>query len=405
VIMKMEGTLYPDWTELNDYNSRIQRERIQVTPELQKLSDDITREEKDADGKIADLYHWVQQNIKYNSIKSSRSSGWAGHPAAETFEKKIGDCTDVSILFCTLLKAIGFEAYPIIIRTNDAGEAMVDIPTPDGNHCITKVIKPDGKQMYLDCTAESYRYPYFRMDDVGAWAVNFIKGDRERIPVPPPEDNMQTCEMMFKLDAKANAAVLEVNDFTGTLEAGMRGYLQSIPPDQRLEVMQRYMARRSPGATLMKFETTELRDLKKPLETHQEYSVPSVGTRAGDLLIVKIERLEWNFAGDTALETRKYPIENNSSIGWKRRWIYELPGGYTVKFLPDPINIDTKHVTYKASMAVEDNASDKTQRVIVSDLLTFNTRQVPTEDYKEYREALKKVSQWSKNYIFLQVAH
>jgi DNA-directed RNA polymerase subunit E'/Rpb7 len=73
------------------------------------------------------------------------------------------------------------------------------------------------------------------------------------------------------------------------------------------------------------------------------------------------------------------------------------PVGLRVKYLPAPIDIDTKHITYRASMTSENNNT-----VVVKEWYSVNTRRVPVSDYPDYRQTLKRVSRWTRNHIFLE---
>ena len=136
----------------------------------------------------AALFHWIQKNIKYVSIKSSLSSSWTGHPAIETFENKYGDCTDLSILYSAMLNYAGITAYPVIVQTNDAGRLITEIPIPYGNHCITQIKFAD-KILFIDPTSETYRYPFLREDDNAVGFVNYITGEIGKTPLSPAKHN------------------------------------------------------------------------------------------------------------------------------------------------------------------------------------------------------------------------
>ncbi|MFC1806243.1 DUF3857 domain-containing transglutaminase family protein, partial [Planctomycetota bacterium] len=257
-------SLFFDWKDLHERTGRFQRERIEVTPEVEKLAKQLTANAKTDDEKLAAIYHWTQRNINYLSIKASLASSWTGHPASETLKNGYGDCTDKAIVLASLAKAVGIRSYPAILMTNDEADAVVDIPVPDGNHCIS-LVYPNGQPRFIDSTASNYRYPYFRDDDHGIKAVIHATGEILDIPLPPPSDNMRVSRQALVLKPDGGAEGVDRNAYNGSYEARVRGFWRRVPPQMRGAYMQQYLQRRMPGAVCTGFELGDLEDLAKQL--------------------------------------------------------------------------------------------------------------------------------------------
>jgi transglutaminase-like putative cysteine protease len=315
VVPQVHGSLFQDWDDLHQRTGGYQTERIEVTPEIQKLAEQIVGDATTADAKLARIYHWVQRKINYMSIKASRASGWAGHHATETLENGYGDCTDKAIVFASLAKAAGIRSYPVILKTNTEGAAVTDIPMPDANHCIN-VAYPDGKRRFLDATAENYRYPYFRADDHGVKAVIHIPGEITDIPVPPPDHNLRQSRQTLTLQPDGSAVCVERNAYTGPYEARVRGFWRSVPPTLHPRMMQQYLQRRCPGALCTDFELSDLDDLSEQLTMGIDYKVPGLATKTRDLYIVSPPGFDRQFP-EAALQERTYAIEHQTSAGYE----------------------------------------------------------------------------------------
>ena len=78
-----------DWKYLDELTGGMQKERIAVTPKIRDVVAGITDPSAPLEDNVARLYHWVQKNIRYISVKSSLSSGWSGHPAASADNSRI----------------------------------------------------------------------------------------------------------------------------------------------------------------------------------------------------------------------------------------------------------------------------------------------------------------------------
>lgn len=388
-------SLLDGWEHLFNYYRKIQKERMIVTPEIKEIVDKIKKNAADDTGLMAEIFYWVENNIKYISVKSSTSSGWAGHPAEETLKKKFGDCTDVSILYSTMLNYAGIEAYPVIVQTNDAGELVSEIPVPDGNHCITE-IRYGGKIFYIDPTSETYRFPFLRGDDIDIKAVNYIKGEIGRTQTPGPEDNMKSSDMEIILTSEGSAGCSIKNFYTGPYEAGLRNAWRHIKKEETRKVMQNYISNLCSLGIYEDFSISDLYDLTKQIAMEIKFKVRKIWEEAGSLRIIQTPGIEKSF-DEITLKSRKYDIlyGNLSAKNFNVKFI--LPQELNIKFLPEKIIVDNEYIFYSGSYVY--NAKDNS--IYFSEKLRVRKMRVPAEKYEFYKNELQKIVKFSKQRVFL----
>jgi len=396
VLASMQGSLYFDWKSLMAPTGRFQKERIEDTPAIKKLAEEITAGKTTDDEKVAAVYQWVERNVNYLSVKSSLSSGWAGHPASETLKNGYGDCTDVSIVAASLCRAVGVDAYPAIIKTNDEGTMMTEIPVPDANHAIT-LVYPNGKPRFIDATAQDYRYPYFRADDHGAKAIIDIKEEITDVPVGAPEDNMRESAQKVTLLPNGGATFVEQNSYTGTYEAGVRGYWRSVPPELRARIMQQYLQSRAPGALLDDFKLGDMEDLSKQFAMEIDYRLPSLATLMQDLYIFTLPGFGQNFP-DATLDKRTYDIVMPTTLEFVTTATIALPDGYELAGVPEPLKVEGKYLFLDGT--IEKSADGRT--LIVKQVFKRLTNRVPVADYSEYRKDAARIAAWTELKIVLR---
>ena len=396
IVPMMESSVFADFQEVFDLLAGLQKPRIELTPEIEAKVAEITEGAESIDEKLARIYHWVQANTRYISIKGSLGSGMSGHTAQETFENRYGDCTDKAVLFATMCQAIGVASYPIILMTNDAGTGITEIPTLSGNHAISKV-EFEGRAFYLDTTARNYRYPHFRADSHGAFAVNAIKGEIEPIPLPPPSDNRRFSHLDVTLAPNGDVTVRTRNEYNGNIEAGIRGFWKRTREDNRKAMMADYVNSISPGAVLEGFTLSDLTDLGRQLTMTIDYALPGHAIRAKDLMYLRMPTLERDYP-EVALETRKYAVEYRTTEERILEIDLKLPPGFRAKWLPPPLEINNPYLDYRAVYEESDGMIRLRQ--------TFRRlkRKVPVEDYPMYRDALRAIAEFSKKEIFVYEA-
>ena len=399
ILPRMEASLFFDWKKLMAVTGKFQKERIEATPEVKSLAEEITAGKTTDDEKVAAIYAWIQKNINYLSIKASLSSSWSGHPASETLKNGYGDCTDVAVLFASLCRAVGVDAYPAIVKTNDHGTMLTDIPVPDANHAIT-LVYPDGRPRFLDATASDYRYPYFREDDHGIKAIIHLKEEIMDVPLPGPEDNMRDSRQEITLAPDGAAKITEVNTYTGPYEANVRGYWRYVPPELRGQVMAQYLQRRVPGAMLENFDLGDLENLDKQLQMKIDYRLPNLATRLKDLYIFSLPNFAQEFP-EATLDERAFDVVLPTTACYETSVKVLLPDGYEFAGAPEPLSLRGKHLYFEGAISFSGGGKPAFE---VKQVFKRLTNRIPVAEYPEYRKECAKIAAWTDLKIVLKSA-
>ena len=95
----------------------------------------------------------MQDEVRYFGIEMGSSTVKPGDPST-VFSRRFGDCKDKSLLFVTILRALGIEAYPVLVNST-VRRALADWQPSDGafDHCIA-VARCDDQTYWLDPTPE-----------------------------------------------------------------------------------------------------------------------------------------------------------------------------------------------------------------------------------------------------------
>lgn len=122
--------------------------------------DAVVRDVKAANSdpeKIAEaLYLYVQKNYVYTAIEIG-IGGYKPRFANQTFQKKYGDCKDLTLLYLTLLKKAGIEGYPALVDTRSSKFFYRDFPSPQQfNHCIA-FLPSIRNGTWVDSTLKNFR--------------------------------------------------------------------------------------------------------------------------------------------------------------------------------------------------------------------------------------------------------
>ncbi|GAB4281873.1 MAG: hypothetical protein Kow0029_27190 [Candidatus Rifleibacteriota bacterium] len=394
VIPSIYFSLHKDFTYIHNKLRPMLEKRFQLTDEVKKKVDELTEGARDLNEKISRLYLFCQKEIRYISIKGNLASNQVGHPAEETLRNKYGDCTDKGMLLATMLKHIGVEAYPVGIRTNTAGKAVRDIAIFDDNHCITEV-HLDGRIFYLDSTATDYRYPYFRADDHDTTADNAMLGTLNPVPLPPPEDNAVYITRDIELKPDGTTRIVFTSSQNGPSEAYFRESARNLKPEEYEKQI------RASVAALTADYVLEIATHSNPLDFSDNFTAKSVyqlnrfAPKSGKYMIFSIPYFELSFP-EVSLEKRNFPVVYTTTKLRTEQVSIKVPEGYTVKYLPSALRIQSPYVEFEA---IYDQQGDT---IKISRKLAFPRRIVPVADYIAFKEDLEKIAFSSKERIFLE---
>ncbi len=399
VVPSVAASPFESWDYIYDFLGKFQKEHTEVTPEIEAQVAEIIGDTTDPEEKIAKIYHWLQREVRYISIKGSLGSGWSGHPATLTLKNKYGDCIDKATLFATMLKACDIKAEPVILATYGLPEDDCELPTMFGNHAITEV-HLNGRDFHLDCTGTSFRYPYFVLVNHGVKTINVLDRRIGQVEVPPADQNALDVHMKMRLESDGTLKAIVKLDMNGSVEGIMRQILEQINAMLRKMVAQQAINSLSPGAELISIDVTDEADLDTPLKVTLKIKLPEYPTEAGDLLIFEmpLAKLVKSIGALTALDEREFDILSPSTMCLRQHIELQLPKGYEPKGLPEPVEFSTDHTTYTASYRFEDG------KIFFNDDLRLNERRIPADAYSALKQKLENFGDFVKLPLFLTKA-
>lgn len=387
-------SLQKDHTYQHEKLKPMYEKRFELTDDVKAKVDELVKDCKHTNEKIAKLYYFCQQEIRYISIKSNMASNQVGHPADETLKNKYGDCTDKGLLLAVMLKHIGVEAYPVLILTNDSGKSVREIGIFDDNHCITEVHQ-DGRIFYLDATATDYRYPYFRPDDHGVNAMNVMLGTQRQVPLPPPEDNASISVRKIKVERDGTTHIDVENTCNGPTEAAMRNYARNLKPEEYEKLVRRGISTQTADYVLEIATHTNPLDFDTQFKSHSAYTLNRYATKSGRYMIFPVPYFELG-SGEVSLEKRNFAIQHRTSSQSTEQINIKLPEGYTVKYLPPALRVQSPYVEFEV---IYDQQGDE---INITRKMASPLREIPVADYPSYKADLEKIAHSSKQKIFLE---
>ncbi|HEV2327909.1 MAG TPA: DUF3857 domain-containing protein [Verrucomicrobiae bacterium] len=107
---------------------------------------------------ILSVLRFVQDEVRYFGIEIGVSSEKPADPST-VFSRRFGDCKDKSLLFVTILRALGIQAFPVLVNSTLGRSIESWQPSASAfDHCIAEV-QSYGQIYFLDSTMTYQRGP------------------------------------------------------------------------------------------------------------------------------------------------------------------------------------------------------------------------------------------------------
>jgi hypothetical protein len=383
------------WSGIGVWYDALAKDRLTATPEIAAKAQELTAGKSDFFEKGEAITEFVQREVRYVAIEVG-IGGNQPHAAGDVFRNRYGDCKDKATLVSAMLSAVGIHAALMLVDTR-RGFVDPDAPSILGDHMITAIEIPAGyesaklhsvvmaktgrRYLIFDPTWELTPFGLLEHELQGGYGVLLEGAESQAIELPVLDPALSSVRRSAALRLDA-AGVL-----TGTVTERQYG---DVSRDLR-EVYatgdakeQRDLLDRSLGQDFTSFSATDVKvenvdSLNRDLTVSYTLSADRYAKAMGPLLMVRPRVL-----GDVDLETdhkeRKVPIDLDETMQAVDEYSIELPAGYTVDELPDPVKIDVGFASYQSAIEVKGNTLEYKR--------TYTVRQItlPAERYGDMQK-------------------
>lgn len=302
------GPVGAHWIEVG--NEYVEMIKNLVTPSrtIQDLAEKITANSKTTDEKVQDVFYYLQDNYSYNAIEFGLR-GMIPQKAEDTVKARHGDCKDHALLLYQLLKALGIEAYPMLVRVE--GEAELSLPALEQFDHMIVYVPGFTKNHFLDPTNKDTSASYLS-GDLRQKEGLILDKDKSRIVQIKDND---TSNGVSAINSKRQIR-LELNDLvieeevkmTGFWAAWFRSFFKDIPEKDYASDFSNNFTDNSQW-TFEKVSVQNLSNKKEDLAISLKYRIPNNFYYVGDKFTGKFpllwELLELNFENNPS---RKAPF-------------------------------------------------------------------------------------------------
>lgn len=364
---------------------------------LKSKTSELIKDKTNPKDKAKAIYNWVQENIHYVAFEYEMG-GFIPRDAASVFDKKYGDCKDISNLLNEMFKTAGIESNLVWIGTRDKPYSFTDVPTPLVSNHMIAAVKIDKQRYFVDGTDSfcPFTFPSAMIQEkealIGISETDFVI---EKVPVVDKKENR------LKGDLK-----LKINDDTvlGTAKLSLTGFNKSYflnvlasNKQKEDEILKNGLAQYNPK---LEIETTEVKKHEyedKDAELVYNFKLDSWIKKIGDKIIVKPILLAPFKEYIIDVKERKLAIENDNVFTNEFTYVYEIPDNYQFDFIPENSKKENEILSFDISYK-----KDK-KNLIVSQKLALKKLVIETTDFENWNSLVNELnSQYNQSIILIK---
>ena len=355
------------WQAVGAFYDQLARDRMVSTPGIAAKAAELTAGKADFFDKTEAIAEFVQKDIRYFVIEKG-IGGRQPHAADEIFRNRYGDCKDKSTLLSAMLSSVGIRSLMVLV---DSERGFVDPTAPSvlGDHAIAAVEIPVGYQspklhsvvtlksgqrfLIVDPTSEKTAFGQVEHNLQGGYAllVEPAGGEMVQIPVLDPDLNTisLTGRWQLELDGTLKGAVVEKSfgdqsEFTRYLYAYGDAKMRS-------SYLNRSLGNDLNSFTVSDVKVDNLMALGKDVVQSFQLSADHYSTTGG-LLMVR-PRVLGREAMSLDHKARTIPIDLDQTMSHRDDFSIQLPAGYAVDELPEPVKLDVGFASYESSTRMD----------------------------------------------------
>jgi hypothetical protein len=246
------------------------------------------------------------------------------------------------------------------------------------------VTAASGKRFLL--TDPTWEYtPFGQIEDnlQGSYAllVDDAQSQAIQIPVMAPDRNRSTRTAHMKLAADGSLSGDVTERFYGDVAADWRYAFAMTDQHQKDNLLDHHVNRDLTGFILTNIKTENVLDVDKEMVLSYTVSATSYSKNMGSLVMVR-PRLMGSDASPFDEKPRHYPVSFDETQLNQDEYDIELPPGYVVDEMPEPVKLDAGFASYESKTTVQGST------LRYSRTYTVRAIEVPAKQYDEVRRLM-----------------
>ena len=338
------------------------------------------------EAKLQKIYARVQQlrNTSYEREKTEqeqkREKEKEINNVEDLWKRGYGNGAQITWLFLALSRAAGFEAYPVWVATRTENFFKSNLMRASDLNSNVVLVKLNGKDLYFDPGSAFAPYGLLPWGETNVRGLKLDKDGGTWVVTPNPESSVS--QIVRKADLKMNTdGTLEGKltvTFSGLEALGRRVEEHNEDEAHRKKLLEDYVKEIVPvGIEVELTNKPDWTSSSPTLVAEYTLKVPGWVSGAGRRALLPVGLFSASEKHIYEHSTRVHPLYFHFMFQKQDDVQIELPLGWQVSTLPQPVNQDAKLIVY--NLKVENkNGTLHLERRLTVELLILEQKYYPT---------------------------
>lgn len=310
--------------------------------------------ELDSDNKkVRKLYQYMQNNTRYVSVQVG-IGGWKAFEAETVDRLGYGDCKALTNYMQAILDYAGIESYYTLVNSgNNKKEVLNNFPSNQFNH-VFLCVPVENDTIWLECTSQTEPCGYLgtSTDDRYVLVIREDGGQLVKTPEYTVNNNIITNCANVELTEEGSGSVSFERKYKGIFFE-YADYIMRSDDNTKKEKM--YKSIDIPHFTLIDYNHEAFKERIPWIVENVSLELGNYATKMGSNIFLTLNLMNQIEYVPKKLDERLSDIYIARSYVEHDTIIYNLPEGYTMSSVPEPVNIESKFGKYAYEVQYENN--------------------------------------------------
>ena len=323
---------------------------------------------------IKNVFAFIQQNFTWNG----KYGKYVIDDLGEVWKRRTGNVAEINLMLIALLRKCGVPANPILVSTKEHGIPM--FPTLEGFNYVIAGIEKENGLILMDAT-EKLSAPNLLSPRVYNWEGRLVKknGTSKSVDLYPKKLARTDQMLIYSLTEDGVVRGEVQRRYTGLEAMAYRKKNTNYSSDERLINLSQKLGVEDISSLAVK----NFDDIDSPILESFTFEMENGYDQVGDKIFLSpLLFLRWT-ESPFKTEKREYPIDFSYPFGVAKMVTVQLPKGYHIAQLPEPLSIALPDDMGSFYYNIRDNGSSLSLNV----KFYINQAVVPVVAY----EGLKKL--------------
>jgi transglutaminase-like putative cysteine protease len=285
---------------------------------------------KTSEERISAIFNHVKNSVKWNDYHGySCDNG-----VKKAYKEKTGNTADINLMLTAMLRYDGIIANPVLVSTRSNGISL--FPNRNAfNYVIVAVETADGN-ILLDAS-DKFSIPNILPFRALNWMGRLIRkdGTSEEVDLMPKKPSNDVVFMSYSIDPDGKLSGKIRRQYTDYNAMVFRNKVDNVKEDSYLEKLEND----NDKIEISEYKRTNEKELELPTVETFSFTGSNLCEVIGEKIYINPMLFYTEKENPFKQEEREYPVDYGFPSSDKYSITIQIPDGYTVESLPEPIAI------------------------------------------------------------------